>query len=72
MQQAIEDRGGEDLVAGEEFGPVADAFVGGDEDAAAAVAVGDEAEEEAGFDCAPYPSMRRPRFVNGVRRVLAW
>ena len=50
VEQAVENGGGEDLVAGEEFGPVADALVGGDEDAAAAVAVGDEAEEEAGVE----------------------
>ncbi len=46
MQQPIEDGGGEDLVAGQELRPVLDAFVGGDEDRAAAVAIGDEAEEE--------------------------
>ena len=49
VEESVEDGGGEDFVAGEEFGPVADAFVGGDEDAASAVAVGDHAEEEAGF-----------------------
>ena len=30
VEQAVEDGGGQDLVAGEELGPVADALVGGD------------------------------------------
>ena len=46
VEEPVEDGGGEDLVAGQEFGPVLDAFVGGDEDRAAAVAIGHEAEEE--------------------------
>ena len=45
VQQSIEDGGGEDLVAGEHLGPVADALVGGDQDAAALVAVAHHREE---------------------------
>ena len=49
VQEPVENGGGEDLVAGQELGPIPDAFVGGDEDAAAAVAVRNHAEEEAGL-----------------------
>lgn len=31
MQQPVEDGGGQHLVAGQQFGPVADTLVGGDE-----------------------------------------
>jgi hypothetical protein len=41
VEQPVEDRGGEDLVAGQDLRPVADAFVRRDEDAAAPVAVGE-------------------------------
>ena len=37
VEQAIEEGGGQDLVAGEELGPVADALVGGDQHRAAFV-----------------------------------
>lgn len=48
MEQAIEDGGGQALVAGEQLWPVLDALlVGGDQDRAAAVAVTDQAEEQA-------------------------
>jgi len=48
MQEAVEDGGGQHLVAGEHLGPVADAFVGGDDRRALAVAVADQPEEQAG------------------------
>ena len=47
MQQPIEDRGGQDLVSGQHLGPVLDALVRRDQDAAALVALADEPEEEA-------------------------
>src|SRR5262249_34982851 len=47
VQEPIEDRGRQDLVAGEHLGPVLDALVGRDEDAAAAIAIADEPEEQA-------------------------
>ena len=49
VEQAVEDGGGQDFVAGEQPGPVADALVSGDEHGAAAVAVTDQAEEQAGL-----------------------
>ena len=48
-QQAVEDRGGEDLVAGEDLGPVAHVLVGGEADRALLVARAHEAEEEVGL-----------------------
>jgi hypothetical protein len=47
VEQTVEDRGGEDLVAGQDLGPVTDALVGRDQDAAAPLAVGDQPEEQA-------------------------
>ena len=47
MQQAIEDRGGEDLVA-EDGAPLRDDLVRGDQQAAAFVPAGDELEKEMG------------------------
>jgi hypothetical protein len=49
VQQAVEDGGGECLVASEQFGPLAHAFVGGDQDRAAALAVSNQSEEQAGL-----------------------
>ena len=48
VQQAVRDRGGEDLVAGEDFGPVAHMLVGGEDDRALLVARAHQAEEEVG------------------------
>ena len=45
VQQAVEDRGGDHGIP-EEFLPVGEAFVGGDDGGAALVAVGDELEEQ--------------------------
>ena len=47
MQQPVEDRGGEDLVA-EDGAPLRDDLVGGDQQAAAFVPAGDELEKEMG------------------------
>ena len=49
VQQPIQDRGGQHLVPGQQLGPVPHALVGRDQDRAAAVAVGDQSEEEAGL-----------------------
>lgn len=49
VQQPVKDGGGQHFVAGEKLGPVAHGFVGGDQDRAAAVAVGDQAKEQACF-----------------------
>jgi hypothetical protein len=45
VEQAIEEDGGQRLVAGKQLGPLADALVGGNPHGTAAVAVADEAEE---------------------------
>jgi len=45
MEQAIEDRGGEDVVA-EDRTPLRDDLIGGDQQAAAFVPAGDELEKE--------------------------
>ena len=47
VEQPVEDRRGEHLVAGKHGGPLGDALVGGDQHRAAPVAVGDEPEEQA-------------------------
>lgn len=49
MQEPVEDGGGQDLVAGEDLRPGLDALVGGDDDRALLVAVGDQAEEQRGI-----------------------
>ena len=49
MQQSVEDRRGERLVAGEKLGPVADRLVRGDEDRAATVAIRHQPKEQACF-----------------------
>lgn len=49
MEQAVEDRRGQDLIASEDLGPVADMFVGGEQDRAAFVPRGHEAKEEIRF-----------------------
>ena len=49
MKQAVEDRGRQHFIAGQDHWPIPDAFVGGDQDAAALVAVADEPEELAGL-----------------------
>ena len=48
VQQAIEDRGGEDLIAGEDLRPVAHVLVRGEDDRAFLVARAHQAEEEVG------------------------
>jgi len=48
MEDLFEDRGGHCLVAGEDSGPFLDELVGGEGDAAAALAIADPAEEEGG------------------------
>ena len=45
MQEPVQDGGGEDFVAGEQFCPVPDALVGGEYHGATAVSVADQAEE---------------------------
>jgi hypothetical protein len=45
MQQAVENRGGEDLIA-EDGAPLRDELIGGDEQAAALVAPSDQLKEE--------------------------
>ena len=59
MEQPVEDRGGEDLVA-EDVAPLRHDLVGGDQDAAALVAAGDELEEE----------MRAPAFEGQVAELV--
>jgi hypothetical protein len=49
VQEAVEDGGGEDLVAGEDLGPVADVLVRGEDDRAFLVAGADQSEEEIRF-----------------------
>ncbi len=49
VEQAVQDRGREDLVVGEDGRPVAHVLVRGEDDAPAFVARGDEPEEEIGF-----------------------
>src|SRR5512138_699949 len=46
MREPVEQRGGELLVAAEDFDPLAEGQVGGDDDAAALVAVGEHVEEQ--------------------------
>ena len=46
MEQPIEDRGSEDLVASEDFRPRFDTLVRGDQDRALLVAMRDDAEEQ--------------------------
>ena len=75
VEQPIEDGGGEDLVTDEQPGPVADALVGGDHHRAAAVAVADEAEEQAGFLAVQriVQSRHRDQFVlKGGMLVTVW
>ena len=48
VQQPVEDRGGNDLIA-EQLLPVPEALVGGDDGGASFVAVADELEEQVGF-----------------------
>ena len=49
VEQAIEDGGGQDLVAGQHLRPFADALVGGDQGAAALVAMVDDLEQQVGL-----------------------
>lgn len=49
VQQPAEDRGGEDLVAGQQHWPVLDLLVGSIQCGVAPVAVADETEEETGL-----------------------
>ena len=49
VKEAVEDRRGEDFVAGEDLGPVPDVLVGSEDDRALLVAGADETEEEIGF-----------------------
>ena len=49
MQQAVEDGGGDDGIA-EHLAPLAEGLVGGEQDAAAFVAGGDELEEQGGAE----------------------
>lgn len=49
VEQTVEDGGSEDLVTGENLWPVSEALVDSDQDAAVAVAVGNEAEKETGL-----------------------
>jgi hypothetical protein len=75
VEQPIEDGGGEDLVTDEQPGPVADALVGRDHHRAAAVAVADEAEEQAGFLAVQriVQSRHRDQFVlKGGMLVTVW
>lgn len=44
VQEAVEDGGGEDVVAGEHLWPLADALVAGDDGGSFLVAVADDAE----------------------------
>lgn len=50
VEQAVEDGGGQDSIVGKDFWLVPHVSVGGEEDRAAFVAGGDEAEEEIRFD----------------------
>jgi len=57
MEDLFEDRGGHCLVAGEDSEPFLAELVGGEGDAAAALAIADPAEEEGGRK---FPSLRNP------------
>ena len=46
VQQSVEDCGGQDLIIGEDVGPVPDVLVRGQDDGALLVACADESEEE--------------------------
>src|SRR5262245_51552778 len=63
MEQAVEDRGGEDLVA-EDGAPVRDDLVRGDEQAAPFVAARDELEKEMGAPTFKGQSTRAPDRVS--------
>ncbi len=47
MQQPVENGRRKDFVASQQFGPVSNGLVGGDDHGAAAIAVADEPEEQA-------------------------
>jgi hypothetical protein len=49
MEEAVEDRGGEDLVTREDLRPVAHVFVRGQDDRSALAACADQPEEEVGL-----------------------
>ncbi|HYC00558.1 MAG TPA: hypothetical protein VEC57_15600 [Candidatus Limnocylindrales bacterium] len=49
VQQPVQDRGGQHLVAGQDLRPLANPLVRRDQDAAALVAVGHQAKEQAGL-----------------------
>jgi len=49
VQQPVQDGCGERLVPGHQLGPVPHALIGGDQGRAPAVAIGDEAKEQAGL-----------------------
>ena len=51
VQEAVEDRRGNDAVSGEDLGPLAEALVRGEHDRAALVAPGDDLEEERRLLC---------------------
>ncbi len=55
MEQAIEDAGGEDLVACEDLGPVSDMLVRGQDDRALLIAGADEPEEQVGLGAVERP-----------------
>ena len=67
VQQAVEDRGGEDLVAGEDLGPVAHVLVGGEGDRALLVARAHQAEEEVGLLAVEGPEAH---FVDDEQRAV--
>ena len=67
VRQAVEDRGGEDLVADEDLGPVAHVLVGGEDDRALLVARAHEAEEEVGLPAVEGPEAR---FVDDGQRAV--
>jgi len=50
VQQSVEDRRGEHLIARHDLGPFPDRFVGGDEHGASSITVRDEPEEQTRLD----------------------
>jgi hypothetical protein len=71
VQEPVEDRGREHLVAGQQFGPVAHALVRGDQDRATPVAVGHEPEEQAGLLAVHRLEAELIDHQQGSREVLA-
>jgi hypothetical protein len=49
MEQSVQDGRSQDSIACQEFGPIQDRFIGGDEDSSSFVSVRDEPEEETGL-----------------------